>query len=175
MRIVSFDPSLRNWGVAILDYDPIHDVIEVVSVDVIKTKPIKKSKLPKSQQDLEAAQALIQGVLDYASSADVIVIELPIGSQSAAAMKSYGICIGITACLTELQIPFIYKSPYDIKRVVGKKETSKEEIIDWVHERHPNKLSKYKNSAEHQADAIVAAYSALPELRKLANANHLNP
>lgn len=175
MRIVGFDPSLRNWGVAVMDYDPIIDVIEVVSVDVIKTKPIKKSKLPKSQQDLEAAQALLKGILPYATNADVVVIELPIGSQSAAAMKSYGICIGITACLTNLGIPFIYKTPYDIKHVVGNKETSKEEIIDWVRERYPDKLSKYKNSAEHQADAVVSVHAALPELRKLANENNLNP
>lgn len=157
-------PSFRNLGLALVNLSSNRE-LSLIAVDVIKTKPHKKSKLSKAIQDLQDAQTLIQGVLSYIDNVDAIVIELPIGSQSAAAMKSYGICIGITACLHELGIPFYYVSPYDVKRVVGSKETTKEEIIDWVNKRHPGYLSKYKNSAEHQADAVVAIYAALKQIR----------
>ena len=167
-------PSLRNWGVAVTSYDLETDTLTLESVDVIKTKPLTKSKLSKAEQDLQAAKTLLDGVLSYVKTAELVVIELPIGSQSAAAMKSYGICIGITACLTHLGIPFIYKSPYDLKKVIGKIDTTKEEIIRFVGDRHPNKLSKFKNSAEHQADAVLAIYAALPEIKETNNENHIN-
>lgn len=167
MKILGFDPSLRNWGIAITSYDPIADTLTVHKVDVIKTKTIKDKKQSKAVLDLQRAQTLIEGLLPYLDDVELIVIELPLGSQTASAMKSYGMCLGITACLTTLGIPFIYKTPFDLKRVIGKRETTKEEIIDWVNQRHPNVLSKYKTSAEHQADAVLAIYSALPDIREL--------
>lgn len=161
------DPSLNNWGIAVMSYDPLLNALELNQVDVIKTKPIKKSKLRKSIQDLNRAKTLIDGVYEYVKEADVVVVELPHGSQSAESMKSYGICIALTAALTSLDIPFIYMTALDVKKVVGDKTASKESIISWVENKHPGILSKYKNSAEHQADATVVVYAALNQIRKL--------
>ena len=161
------DPSLNNWGIAVMSYDPLLNVLELNQVDVIKTKPIMKSKLRKSIQDLNRAKTLIDGVYEYVKEADVVVVELPHGSQSAESMKSYGICIALTAALTSLDIPFIYMTALDVKKVVGDKTASKESIISWVENKHPGILSKYKNSAEHQADATVVVYAALNQIRKL--------
>lgn len=135
-------------------------------VDVIKTKP-QKTKLRKSVQDLNDSRTLIDGVYEHVKDADVVVIELPHGSQSAASMKSYAICIALCACLTRLDIKFIYKTALDVKKVVGNKQASKEEVIHWVSTRHPNILSKYKGTAEHQADATVVVYAALNQIRKI--------
>lgn len=161
------DPSLNNWGIAVMSYDPLLNALELNQVDVIKTKSIKKSKLRKSIQDLNRAKTLIDGVYEYVKEADVVVVELPHGSQSAESMKSYGICIALTAALTSLDIPFIYMTALDVKKVVGDKTASKESIISWVENKHPGILSKYKNSAEHQADATVVVYAALNQIRKL--------
>lgn len=167
VKIVGLDPSMSNWGIAVMSYTLSTDVLELNQVDVIKTKPIKNSKLRKSIQDLNRAKTLIDGVYEYVKDADVVVVELPHGSQSAAAMKSYGICIALTAALTSLDIPFIYMTALDVKKVVGDKTASKESIISWVENKHPGILSKYKNSAEHQADATVVVYAALNQIRKL--------
>lgn len=161
------DPSLNHWGIAVMSYDPLLNVLELNQVDVIKTKPIKNSKLRKSIQDLNRAKTLIDGVYEYVKEADVVVVELPHGSQSAQSMKSYAICIALTAALTSLDIPFIYMTALDVKKVVGDKTASKESIISWVENKHPGILSKYKNSAEHQADATVVVYAALNQIRKL--------
>lgn len=166
-KIIGMDPSLNHWGIAVMSYDPLLNVLELNQVDVIKTKPIKNSKLRKSIQDLNRAKTLIDGVYEYVKEADVVVVELPHGSQSAQSMKSYAICIALTAALTSLDIPFIYMTALDVKKVVGDKTASKESIISWVENKHPGILSKYKNSAEHQADATVVVYAALNQIRKL--------
>lgn len=167
IKVIGLDPSLSNWGVAVTSYDPLTDLLILDQVDVIKTKPEKNTKKRKSVQDLDRARTLLDGVYEYVKDADVVVLELPHGSQSANAMKSYGICIALTAALTTLDIPFIYKTALDVKKVVGDKTASKESIISWVEKRHPGKLSKYKNSAEHQADAMVVIYSALNQIKEL--------
>lgn len=74
---------MSNWGIAVMSYDPLLNVLELNQVDVIKTKPIKNSKLRKSIQDLNRAKTLIDGVYEYVKEADVVVVELPHGSQSA--------------------------------------------------------------------------------------------
>ena len=165
MIILGLDPSFRNWGIALMNYTS--NTLTLLEVKVIQTKPHKKSKLSKALQDLQDAQTLLTGVLSYALKADVVVIELPLGSQSAAAMKSYGICIGLAAALNQLKIPFYYVNPFDVKRVVGSTKTTKEEIIEWVNNRHPNILDKAKCRAEHQADACIAIYAALNQIKEL--------
>ena len=168
LNVLSFDPSLRNWGIALLEFDTINNSFEVEQVAVIKTSN-NKPKTSVAVNDVLTAKKLIDGILDFTTDKpiDVITIELPLGSQQAAAMKGYGIVIGLVAALTTLNIPMIYKSPFDIKKVIGNRKTTKEEIIDWVNLKHPNKLSKYKNQAEHQADAILAAYASINELKEM--------
>ena len=175
IKVVGLDPSFRNWGVAVMSYSLSTGLI-LEDVDVIKTKP-QKSKLRKSVQDLNDSKTLINGVYELVEDADVVVIELPHGSQSAAAMKSYGICIALCACLTRLDIKFIYKTALDVKKVVGAKDTTKHEIVSWVEQKHPNKLSKYMNSAEHQADATVVVHSAINQIKEIYHGftNHCNP
>ncbi len=83
IKIIGLDPSMSNWGVAVMSYSLSTNVLELNQVDVIKTKPIKNSKLRKSIQDLNRAKTLIDGVYEYVKEADVVVVELPHGSQSA--------------------------------------------------------------------------------------------
>jgi hypothetical protein len=62
--------------------------------------------------------------------------ELPVGSQSSRAQTSYGICLGVLACINK---PLIQLTPTEIKQHVGgKKDTSKAEIIEWAVSQQPN-------------------------------------
>lgn len=171
------DPSFRNWGISCMTLSPISG-LTLHHVAVIKTLPDKSSKDRKSVQDINSAKTLIDGVQGYLKSADVVVVEMPTGSQSASAMKSYGICVGIVGYITSLGIPIIFKTPQDVKKVVGNNQASKEDVIHWVSTRHPNILSKFKGTAEHQADATAVVYSALNQLKEIHDhglTNYSNP
>lgn len=139
------------------------------SVDVVNTIKEKQSKLSVALQDLEACKILIEGINNNINNIDIIVIELPIGSQSSAAMKSYGICIALSAYASQLGIKTLYVSPFDVKKVVGKTNTTKHAIIDWVNNKHPNILSKQIYKSNHEADATVAVYAALNQIKEIYN------
>lgn len=163
MKILGIDPSLRNWGLAVMELDK--------ELTILKTHTIRTNKIPKHKSvavtDVNTAKFILDELKDYLEGIDAICIELPLGSQTSTAMKSYGLCIGLVGYIATLGIPVIYKNPFDIKKVIGKRDTTKEEIIDWVNTNHPNKLSKYKTVAEHQADAVLAVYASLNELKEL--------
>ena len=161
LNVVSFDPSLSNWGVAFIKYSPA--TFDVIASHIIQTTTSKKkTKLSKANQDMLRIDTLYEGIQPCLVDADVVVIELPIGSQTSRAAVSYGVCLALVA---SLPLPRLYVSPGQVKKVVGKHTTTKEEIIEWVNSKHPDVLSPYVTKAEHQADAVVAAYAALPQLR----------
>lgn len=61
---------------------------------------------------------------------NMVVVEVPVGSQSARSMASYGICIGILASITK---PMIQVTPTEVKMAtVGSKTASKQDMIDWA-------------------------------------------
>ena len=81
-------PSLRNWGIAKMTYDDSTG-LDLLSVDVIHTSIDKESKKSKALQDLEACNTLIEGINKHLEGIDLIVIELPIGSQSSSNRATY--------------------------------------------------------------------------------------
>lgn len=168
INIVGFDPSLRAWGISHMTYNNTTG-LELKSVGVINTKKEKNSKLSVALQDLNACKILIEGINNNLNNIDIIVIELPIGSQSSAAMKSYSICIALSAYASTHNIPTLFVSPFDVKKVVGKTNTTKHAIVDWVNNKHPNILSKQLYKSNHEADATVAVYAALNQIKEIYN------
>ena len=53
----------------------------------------------KNMDDLRRAKQLGAAMLEFFEGVDHIYVEIPVGSQSARAMASYGICVGIIAAL----------------------------------------------------------------------------
>lgn len=80
-------------------------------------------------------------------------------------MKSYGISIALSAYAASKGIDMFYVSPFAVKKVVGDTTTSKHAIVDWVNNKHPNKLSKQLYKSNHEADACVAVYAALGSIK----------
>lgn len=91
----------------------------------------------------------------------MIIAELPTGSQSSRAMVSYASCIAITACISHTNPNINIVTPNQIKRLVGSPTASKDDVIDWVKQRHPNLKLPVKSKAEHICDSIVAIYAHL--------------
>ena len=173
IKVVGFDPSLRNWGVvqALLTLGE-HGGLELQDVGVINPDLPKGKQVRQNSIDLEAAKQLCTGALEAAQGAKAIFVEVPVGSQSARAMASYGICVGILGALRATGIPFFEVTPNEVKLAgAGHKNATKMEMIRWAMDLHPEanwptytqkgKVLVTESKAEHMADATAAIYAGL--------------
>lgn len=173
IQVVGFDPSLRNWGVVrgLLSLEG-NGSLTLQSVDVINPELPKGKQVRQNSIDLEAAKQLCSGALEAAQGAQAIFVEVPVGSQSARAMASYGICVGILGALRATGIPFFEVTPTEVKLAgAGRKTATKQEMIRWAMDLHPEadwptykqngKTLVTESKAEHMADATAAIYAGL--------------
>jgi Holliday junction resolvasome RuvABC endonuclease subunit len=168
LRVLCIDPSLRNWGFAKIIIDSDKTDIEIDSLKLVKTESDKKNAkvVRKNSDDLERAKliygALHREIVEYVP--DFVFVEVPVGSQSARAMASYGICIGV---LASIGVPLIQVTPTEVKLAGhGTKTASKEEMIAWAVKKHPNANwlkhgGKLVAANEHLADAVAVGYAGM--------------
>lgn len=166
------DPSLRNWGIAKGTYDLDTGKLTIDQLGL--TCPV----LPTGKQvrqnscDIESGFQLYKGALAAVEGAHAVFVEVPVGSQSARAMASYGICVGVLGALRAKGIPFFEMTPNEIKLAgPGIKTATKQDMIKWAMAAHPEaNWPMYKehgvdlvseSKAEHQADAVAAIYAGL--------------
>lgn len=172
-NVVGFDPSLRNWGIAKGVLIPSQEMqLRIDWLDVIQPVLPTGKQVRQNSVDLESAKQLYEGAWQAAQGAHAIFVEVPVGSQSARAMASYGICVGVLGALRTSGVPFFEVTPTEVKLAsAGKKTATKAEMIEWGVKHHPEaqwptylsngtmKISEAK--AEHMADAIAAIYAGI--------------
>ena len=175
IRINGMDPSLSNFGIAeaILDLDTL--AFTVVGLRVIQTEPeqdkAKRKVVRKNSDDLSRARLLHKGATDAAKECQLAFIEVPHGSQSAASMKGYGVCIGIIAAIDAV-VPIVQVTPTEVKvAATGIKTATKEEMIEammaefpdapWPMQKKKGVMVPIVGEAEHLADAIGAIKAGL--------------
>jgi Holliday junction resolvasome RuvABC endonuclease subunit len=172
LQVVGFDPSLRNWGVAKGTYDTERKELNILEVDVICTKAIVDESVRKSRLDLESGAYLAKHTWVAAEGAQVVFVEVPHGSQSARAMCSYGICIGVLSSFAVHNKPFISLSAREVKLITGKAgDATKEQMISWAMLKHPEANWPLRmqqgeervivGKAEHMADAVATIHAGL--------------
>lgn len=171
IHVLGMDPSLRNWGISKGTYDLDTQKLILSEVSVIcPTLPTGK-QVRQNSLDLASALQLSNYASSYAKEAQAIFVEVPVGSQSARAMASYGICVGVLGALRSMK-PFFEVTPTEVKvTTVGSKTASKEDMINWAKTQHPEvSWPKAAAKAEHMADATAAIYAGLKtnEFRQLA-------
>ena len=173
ISVVGFDPSLRNWGIAKGVLIPSQKMqLRIDWLDVIQPVLPTGKQVRQNSVDLESAKQLCEGAWKAAQGAHAIFVEVPVGSQSARAMASYGICVGVLGALRTSGVPFFEVTPTEVKLAsTGKKTATKAEMIEWGVKQHPEaqwptylsngtiKISEAK--AEHMADAIAAIYAGI--------------
>lgn len=172
IKVVGQDPSLRNWGLAVgsLDLETKQLTVQYVQL----TNPVLPTgkQVRQNSTDLESALQLYKGAADAAIGAHAVFVEVPVGSQSARAMASYGICVGVLGALRANGIPFFEVTPTEVKlATVGTKTATKQEMIKWAMAKHPEaNWPTYKQNgativseakAEHMADAIASIYAGM--------------
>lgn len=170
--VVGFDPSLRNWGIARGVYVPAEDKLTIDYLAVEQPLISEGKQVRNNSKDLEAAEQLAKAAWAAAEGAQAIFVEVPHGSQSARAMASYGVCIGVLGALRTAGIPFFEVSEAEVKKATtGKKTASKAETIAWAMDKHPEApWPMYKSNgvmvlssakAEHMADGVGAIYAGI--------------
>lgn len=172
IQVVGFDPSLRNWGIAQGRISREDSSLQIYNLDVINPVLPKGKQVRQNSLDLESAKQLCNAAVKAAMGAQAIFVEVPVGSQSARAMASYGICVGVLGALRATGVPFFEVTPTEVKVAgPGYANASKKDMIHWAMGKHPEAnwpmymehgkqvLSEAK--AEHQADAIAAIYAGL--------------
>lgn len=173
--VIGIDPSMNNWGAAV----GVVDGEKLVKIRGIyhHSYEIKKGKtVRQNSQDLRVAQsgyAFVRRLRAlWSEHVRCIFVEIPVGSQNARAMASYGICIGVIAALREHFPALIEVTPTQVKlSSVGKKTATKAEMIEWAtrtwpEANWPTREVKGEDmiiagQAEHIADACAAIVAGL--------------
>lgn len=172
IKVIGQDPSLRNWGLATGTLNIKSNKLHINHIDLINPTIPTGKQVRQNSMDLEAALQLYKSATAASIGAQAVFIEIPVGSQSARAMASYGVCVGVLGALRANGIPFFEITPTEVKMAsVGSKTATKQEMIQWAVKAHPeanwpthkqhgkNLISDTK--AEHMADAIAAIYAGM--------------
>jgi Holliday junction resolvasome RuvABC endonuclease subunit len=165
--ILGMDPSLRNWGLASSLLDLTTGIMDDPVLDLVCPKDLAGKQVRQNSSDLHLAEQLAASVIPAARSAKVIFVEVPVGSQSARAMASYGVCVGVLGAVRALGVPLIEVTPTEVKLAfTGKKDATKELMISTAVELYPNANfpthgGKMTAKAEHVADALGAIHAGV--------------
>lgn len=172
IKVVGQDPSLNNWGLAIATYSLETGQIQIDQLGLTCPNLPTGKQVRQNSKDLEAGYQLYKGAVAATEGAHAVFVEVPVGSQSARAMASYGICVGVLGALRANGIPFYEVTPTEVKLAsYGKSTATKKQMIAWAMAAHPDaQWPTYKkhgqtlvteSQAEHQADAIAAIYAGI--------------
>lgn len=180
INVIGIDPSLRNMGFckATIDLDTME--VKVRDVILAETEANKKTAkvVRKNCDDLDRAQILHDALVKECKGYTLAFVEVPVGSQSARAMASYGICIGVLAACP---IPMIQVTPSEVKlAATGSKHAAKQEMIEAAMIAHPNAPWLTRKSGgvivpvaanEHLADATWAIHAGIktPQFKQAAS------
>jgi Holliday junction resolvasome RuvABC endonuclease subunit len=162
--IVAIDPSFRNMGMVKATYDGL---IEVTDYRLEHTE--RASEGTRSADDWQVALKLSRALQAYTEDADVVIMEQPVGSQSARSAWTLGITLGV---LTSIQCPVITLTPRQVKYAfTGDRKADKGKMIETAIRKFPavrlphyGKKGKERinmGQAEHIADALGVLYTGV--------------
>lgn len=174
--VLGVDPSLRNWGLArgLLDIDT--GVFDGLELKLTQTEVDHNKQVRTNSKDMAASELIFNEVYPWFQGSKVIFVEVPVGSQSANGMKSYGICVGVLGALRALGHQIIEVTPTENKIALsGDKNASKDTMIRAAHALYPDanwlmdKKGKLLNKNEHLADAVGTIHAGvnLPAFQNL--------
>ena len=160
MNILTNDPSFTAWGWAIID-----EADQVIDSGCIKTAPeAKKKRIRKSDDRINRAGYIIDHLYNLvdAYKVELILTEMPHGSQNAQAAVMIGIVIGIITTLGfSRDIPVETYSEQDAKKsLLGKKAATKEDIIEAIDRIYEMDWTGIKYIDEAVADAMAVYHVA---------------
>lgn len=167
LRVLGLDPSLSNLGMAkgilTLNADKKPCKLDITDLTLVSTSASAKTKkaVRKNSDDLLRCRKLYEGLQEAMADVDIVFIEMPVGSQTARAMMSYGACVMLAATINK---PLFQVTPDEVKLASKIKRATKDQMIEWATKTFPaaNWLMKgdtYIKKNEHLADALGAIVS----------------
>lgn len=175
IRMLAIDPAFRNVGMAQVNLDINTMQITPISIRLLTTSSESKKGVRVSSDRLRRGREAALALQEAEKLVDIVVAEIPQGSQSAQAAAGLGIAIGVIASLKH---DVIEVSPMEVKRAVdpamrGQKKIPKSEVIKWAYDQWPDldwifHRGKLTDANEHMADALAIAVAATktPMLRQ---------
>lgn len=165
--VLGMDPALRNWGLAEANLCLSTGILSTPFLTLVQPKDLEGKQVRQNSTDLHRAEQLAEPVMAAARKAKVIFVEVPVGSQSARAMASYGICVGVLGAVRALGIPLIEVTAMETKlALTGDRNATKRMMIDKAVELYPNAnwpvhAGKIPDKAEHLADGVASIHSGV--------------
>lgn len=173
--VVGFDPSLTHWGISEASLDLSGGYLDNPNLEVVEPEKLKTKQVRQNSTDLFVSEQLAAKALAAARKAKVVFVECPVGSQSARAMASYGVCLGILGAIRAEGIPLIEVTASEVKKAAtGNKNATKQQMIDWGVDLYPEanwpvyqqngkgfKKGEIKSTAEHVADGLAAIHAGV--------------
>lgn len=168
--VAGLDPSLKNFGMALMHIDLIAQKLKVDRLILSETEKMANKVVRQNSDDLrratESCRLYHKEIAGHGCK--FLFSEVPTGAQSARAMLSNGIVIGL---LASCPIPLIQVQPSETKlATVGTKTASKAEMVEWAVENYPDApwiTHKHKGQMvigqknEHLADAVAVAHAGI--------------
>lgn len=166
--VLGCDPSFRSWGLAsaLLDLDT--GLLSDVQLDTAITAKSPNKQLRTNSDDVLRCISLADKVIPLAQKAKYVFAEIPVGSQSADAMKSYGVCCALIGAMSHLGINVIQVTPAEVKLCfAGSVTATKKQMIDTGFQLYPeanwpkDKKGDVLMKSEHMADALAAIHAGV--------------
>lgn len=167
IKVVGFDPSLKGWGIAVGTLDLDTGIMTDVVLSVVDSEPPKTKQVRQNSKDLYTATKLAEASLNAIKDAKAVFVEIPVGSQSARAMASYGVCVGVLGALNALNTSVIEVTATEVKvALTQNKNATKQEMIKaavdlYPEANFPKHNGKITAKAEHVADALGAIHAGV--------------
>jgi Holliday junction resolvasome RuvABC endonuclease subunit len=137
ITVAGLDPSLNNFGMVKGTLDLITGEFDLQHMALSQSETDKAAKkvVRKNSDDLRRAKTHTEALKSFLSDVSIVFVEIPVGSQSARAMASYGICIGV---LSQITLPMIQVTPSEVKvAATGSKTATKDNMIKWAMDTYP--------------------------------------
>lgn len=165
--VLGMDPSMTNWGLAEGMLDLKTGILSTPNLVLIEPTKITHKQVRQNSIDLDVAEQLARIVLELCQRNKAIFVEIPVGSQSARAMCSYGMCCGILGFVKSQGIQLIEVTAGEVKKALtGNKNATKAQMIEAAVKEYPDANfprhhGKITAKAEHVADAIGSIYAGV--------------
>ena len=167
--VLGMDPSLRHWGLSEAELDLTDGVLSTPLGSIIEPRDLEGKNIRVNMNDQWLAEQLAIPVIAACRRAKAIFVEVPVGSQNARSMASYGICVGVLGAVRSLGIPYFQVGATENKRVfTGNPNATKKQMIKQLIEYYPEIIlpqgqtkGSIGDKAEHIADATASIHSGV--------------
>jgi len=170
IKIVGFDPSTSNWGIALATLDVNTMEFTVDDLRVVQTESEAKKGVIKQSDDIRRARIVREGMMEACEGASFAISEIPFCNPAGYSAANFNSGL-VTGVLASCPIPLIQVFPAEVKqKATGIRSATKDEMIAWAMKKFPDapwKMRTLKGKQvptainEHLADAVAAIHAGL--------------